>query len=273
MSPVHTRANLLVSWTGSAATTAGGLLMAQSPVGSVQSAGIGVAICGLITVLAPMVFKDRSEARALRVKELERANQDKDRRIAELEHVAVKVPVAEANIAATQGEIEALRETLHAKGWLAAPVPFSGQRRPRTTVLIIEDNPDTARALMKLFTLEGFAPSYAPTLDEAFRLLEFGNPHWVILDLIIQGQDGLAVLRKVREERLSTHIAVITGTPESARLDAAKALHPDILFRKPVDFTELIGAITQSSGRRPAEVPDSLDQSGPVGSPSPPDPT
>jgi CheY-like chemotaxis protein len=239
----HARSKL-ISWGGSALTTASGLAIAQAPsLGSPQGiAGITIALCGMVTVVAPLFFRDRSEERQMRVRQMERDLRDKDRRIAELEEVVTKVPVTEAKVAVNEGRFEVHDQILRDRGWLAPPRTRPGQRRPRETILVVEDDPTQAKALVKLFVANGFDASFAATMDEAERMVGLG-PHWVILDLLLQGEDGLRLLRKIRAEDLSPHVAVVTGTQDPARLDEARSLRPDILMRKPVVFDELMNRI------------------------------
>lgn len=236
----------VVTAASGAVTAAGGVVIAQAPsLGSPQGvAGIAVTICGMVAIVAPLFYKDRSEERAARVKDLSRELELARRQIADLQRQSAQVPAIQARVAVNEGRFEVHDEILQGKGWLSPARRVPGQRRPRETILIVEDDSDTAKALVKLFTAQGFAASFAATLDEAERMMELG-PHWIILDLKIQGEDGLKLLRKIRDEGLTCHVAVVTATPDPARWAAAEALKPDALFRKPVVFDDLMARIAE----------------------------
>jgi CheY-like chemotaxis protein len=162
------------------------------------------------------------------------------------------VPANKARIAATDGKLDAVLEELRLSGFLKPPKPGEGQRSPRTTVLIAEDDPNQARALQTLLTAKGYAASSAVTMEEGFSLLEKG-PHLMILDLRIQGKDGLDLLRKVRADGKLTRTVIITGMADPVELAKAEALRPDKVLKKPVDFEELLEVLTPLGAGRDVE--------------------
>jgi CheY-like chemotaxis protein len=162
------------------------------------------------------------------------------------------VTANKARIAATDGKVDAVLEELRLSGFLKPPRPGEGQRSPRTTVLIAEDDPIQARALQTLLTAKGYAASSAVTMEEGFAMLEKG-PHLMILDLRIQGKDGLDLLRKVRADGKLTRTVIVTGMADPVELAKAEALRPDKVLKKPVDFEELLEVLTPLGAGREAE--------------------
>ena len=63
-------------------------------------------------------------------------------------------------------------------------------------------------------------------------------PDCVILDLMLPDDGGHVVLRKIRERRLPTRVAVCTGTSDRERLDAVASLQPDAFLMKPTSLAE-----------------------------------
>jgi CheY-like chemotaxis protein len=162
------------------------------------------------------------------------------------------VTANKARIAVTDGKVDAVLEELRLSGFLKPPRPGEGQRSPRTTVLIAEDDPNQARALQMLLTAKGYAASSAVTMEEGFSLLEKG-PHLMILDLRIQGKDGLDLLRKVRADGKLTRTVIVTGMADPVELAKAEVLRPDKILKKPVDFEELLEVLTPLDSGRGAE--------------------
>jgi CheY-like chemotaxis protein len=161
----------------------------------------------------------------------------------ELRRQLSDVPANRARIAATDGKLDAVLEELRLSGFLKPPRPGEGQRSPRTTVLIAEDDPSQARALQTLLTAKGYAASSAVTMEEGFSMLEKG-PHLMILDLRIQGKDGLDLLRKVRADGKQTRTVIVTGMADPVELAKAEVLRPEKILKKPVDFEELLEVLT-----------------------------
>src|SRR4051812_29090418 len=110
--------------------------------------------------------------------------------------------------------------------------------QPRHVLLIVEDHDATRRALARLMSLNGWDVRTASTIAEGLALLTTG-PDVVILDLMLPDGDGETVLRRVREAKLPTRVAVTTGEGNEARLEAVRRLGADALLRKPIALDEL----------------------------------
>jgi CheY-like chemotaxis protein len=79
----------------------------------------------------------------------------------------------------------------------------------------------TGHALGGLGSRYGWGVCLSPTVSEALNLLEHGlEPDCLILDLKLPDGDGAAVLRKVLDAGLKTHVTVCTGDTDPMRLIA-----------------------------------------------------
>ena len=117
---------------------------------------------------------------------------------------------------------------------------------PRRRVLIVEDEPCSRAAMGVLCRLFGLETHAATLLSEALALLDLG-PDFVILDLVLPDGSGLELLRRVRSENRPVRVAVVTGVSGGPELDAVRALNPDRLLFKPVDFPQLRDWMTSQS--------------------------
>ncbi len=120
--------------------------------------------------------------------------------------------------------------------------PTPGQELSRPRLLLIEDDWRTHSALRKILGRLGWEVHSAMTVSSGLTLLDL-RPDAVILDLMLPDGDGMAVLRKVRSERLLMKIAVTTGIEDRARLEEIRSLEPDALLRKPLELQDLLRAI------------------------------
>ena len=105
-------------------------------------------------------------------------------------------------------------------------------------LLVVEDDPTTRKALRKYFQLKGWDVRTASTVAEGLAQLE-PPPDCVILDLMLPDEGGEVVLRKIREGRLPTRVAVCTGSNDRRLLEAVVTLGPDALLVKPVAMAEI----------------------------------
>jgi CheY-like chemotaxis protein len=117
------------------------------------------------------------------------------------------------------------------------------------TVLLVEDEPATSRAMGLLLGRRGWAVSSARTVEEALGALGRGPaPGWMVLDLTLPDGDGEEVLRHVREAGLPTRVVVASALADPERFDALLALGPDAVLLKPVEIDEVCRACEVAPG-------------------------
>ena len=92
-------------------------------------------------------------------------------------------------------------------------------------------------ALRKIFTRKGWDVISAMTVAGGLALLD-PPPDCVILDLMLPDGGGEAILRRVRDEKFKTYVAVCTGMIDPARLAVVEGLGPETLMRKPISLVE-----------------------------------
>jgi DNA-binding response OmpR family regulator len=112
--------------------------------------------------------------------------------------------------------------------------------KPR--VLVVEDDPASADAMRLLLRHYGYEVSHAGTVASAKQQLA-SDLAYVFLDLMLPDGDGAAVLEELRRVGLSSKVAVITGTTDADQLRRIKSLAPDLMFKKPLDFFQLLEKI------------------------------
>jgi DNA-binding response OmpR family regulator len=80
------------------------------------------------------------------------------------------------------------------------------------SVLIVEDDRDLARNLTDFLQLKGYVADYASDAASAAYLLAANEYDLVVLDLMLPGQDGLALCRRIRTElRSGIPVVVLTA--------------------------------------------------------------
>jgi len=105
-------------------------------------------------------------------------------------------------------------------------------------LLVVEDDSSTRNALRRIFIHKGWRVLVASNVAEGMAQLE-PPPDCVILDLMLPDAGGEVILRKIRDDRLPTRVAVCTGTHDPARLKEVAELAPDALLRKPIELDDI----------------------------------
>jgi CheY-like chemotaxis protein len=126
---------------------------------------------------------------------------------------------------------------------------FARPAPPGARVLLVEDNPDTARLMARWLRGAGYYPEVADSAEAALRMLEAGPPpDCIVLDLILPGLDGFGLLSRLRERPEVADIPVVVTSMLDERARGL-ALGATEYLTKPVDRTELLVAVERSEGR------------------------
>ena len=124
-------------------------------------------------------------------------------------------------------------------------------------ILLVEDNPDdealTLRALKRnhIGNRVIVAHDGVEALDFLFCTGEFAGrdpqdmPHLILLDLKLPKVDGLEVLRRIRANERTDHLAVVILTSSNEEQDMIEGYKygANSYVRKPVDFEEFVQAV------------------------------
>ena len=76
----------------------------------------------------------------------------------------------------------------------SAPAP---QSRQRTPILVVDDDPNSLRQMRGALAAAGYAPVVTADPGEVPRLVETRKPRLVLLDLVLPGTDGIALMETV----------------------------------------------------------------------------
>jgi DNA-binding NtrC family response regulator len=110
---------------------------------------------------------------------------------------------------------------------------------PPARVLLVDDDPDFCEALGDRLRSLGFEVSVADRGPEALRLCREEPPAIVLLDLVLPGMDGMAVLEAIRRSEPDAVVIVITGHGTIARAVEAMKKGAYDFVSKPVDAKHL----------------------------------
>lgn len=128
-------------------------------------------------------------------------------------------------------------------------------------VLLVEDDPSTARALELALTAENIVCDIAEYGEEGLELGKLYDYDLILLDMMLPDIDGFEVLRKFRNSNVKTPILILSGLTDSE--DKVKGLGggADDYVTKPFNRNELIARI-QAVVRRSKGHSDSIIKIG-----------
>lgn len=111
------------------------------------------------------------------------------------------------------------------------------------TVLLVDDEPAITDNLAPFLGRAGFHVEVAPDGEEALAFLARATPDLIVLDVLLPGLDGRAVLRRVREEHREVPVLLLTQVGESTERAMALEEGADDYLNKPFDPQELVARI------------------------------
>ena len=114
------------------------------------------------------------------------------------------------------------------------------------TVLLVDDDPETVHAYSELLSREdGLRVLTARNGSEGFDAARIHRPDLILSDLVMDGEDGLALCRRVRAEASleGTLFVLLTGH-STAFSEADAAAGVDDVISKPATAEELIAKVS-----------------------------
>jgi len=94
----------------------------------------------------------------------------------------------------------------------------------KTTILVIEDDPDIRELLSYSLSKEGWTVVLASDGEEGLAALPSENPDCVVLDIMLPGMDGLEILRALKSDASRRRLPVILATAKGEESDIVSGL-------------------------------------------------
>jgi len=122
-------------------------------------------------------------------------------------------------------------------------------------ILVVDDEESLVRLISYNLNKEGFVTLPAYDGYQALRLVKEENPDLIILDLMLPGKDGLEVCRRLRSDRISTPVIMLTARDEEVDKIVGLELGADDYVTKPFSVRELCARV-KAVLRRGRETPE-----------------
>ncbi|EKE81529.1 two-component system response regulator OmpR [Idiomarina xiamenensis] len=125
-----------------------------------------------------------------------------------------------------------------------------------TTKILVVDDDARLRALLERYLMEqSFQVRSAANAEQMDRLLERENFHLMVLDLMLPGEDGLSICRRLRSKENDMPIVMLTAKGDEVDRIIGLELGADDYLAKPFNPRELLARIKAVLRRRSKEVP------------------
>jgi len=116
-------------------------------------------------------------------------------------------------------------------------------------ILIVEDNDKNLKLARDLLQFAGLRTLEAMTAEDGIALAQRDRPNIVLMDIQLPGMDGIAALRKLREDERTAAIPVVALTASVMKSDRERfdAAGFDGFMQKPVDVRTFASEVRRFS--------------------------
>ena len=120
-------------------------------------------------------------------------------------------------------------------------------------ILYVEDDPGAREYIQKGLHENGFVADVALDGDEGFERARSGVYDLLILDVMLPGRDGYAILKDLRELGVDTPVLFLSARGEASDRIRGLNLGADDYLPKPFAFAELLARVRAVARRRLGE--------------------
>ena len=146
---------------------------------------------------------------------------------------------------------------------LASGKIVTGRARPEpelplltgTRILVVEDDTDTLEMLGELLERQGAHVMLASSVRSALEEMDLAVPDLLISDIAMPGQDGIALIRAIRERSLRIPAVALSALSREEDRARAEAAGFDRYLVKPVDLRELLQAVASPIAQASSATP------------------
>lgn len=133
-----------------------------------------------------------------------------------------------------------------------------GQETPK--ILVVDDDMRLRSLLERYLVEQGFVVRGAADAVQMDRLLARENFHLLVLDLMLPGEDGLSICRRLREQENDIPIVMLTAKGDEVDRIHGLDIGADDYMPKPFNPRELLARINAVLRRRVQIVPGAPSQ-------------
>src|SRR5574340_914660 len=136
-----------------------------------------------------------------------------------------------------------------------ASASILARRSRAVTILVVDDDVRLRDLLTRYLTEQGFQVAALPDASLLDRKLQRDPPRLLVLDLMLPGEDGLSVCRRLRAAGESVPIIMLTAKGDDIDRIVGLEMGADDYLPKPFNPRELVARIHAVLRRRAAPLP------------------
>ena len=131
-------------------------------------------------------------------------------------------------------------------------------------VLVVDDEADLLFLFQKKLKLRQYECFVATNSADGWTIAQQEQPDLVILDLLLSGQHGFVLLRRLKNDPVlrKTKVIIMTAMTSAATRTEALRLGAEAYFEKPLDMGKLVETIERLLGGPQTSASSASDECG-----------
>ncbi len=119
------------------------------------------------------------------------------------------------------------------------------KERRRPMIFCLEDDESIRDLMIYTLNVAGYEAMGFSESEQFWKALETEKPELVMLDIMLPGEDGISILKKLRTSQATSEIPIIMATAKSAEYDKVIGLDlgADDYLTKPFGMMEMVSRI------------------------------
>ena len=122
----------------------------------------------------------------------------------------------------------------------------------RFSIIVVDDDPRMRELLTRYLSAEGFEIFSAANAQEMDECLRDHKPNLIVLDLMLPGEDGLSICKRLRQKGDTTPIIMLTAKGDEVDRIVGLEVGADDYLAKPFNPRELLARINAVRRRSPS---------------------
>jgi DNA-binding NtrC family response regulator len=106
-------------------------------------------------------------------------------------------------------------------------------------ILIVDDEVDVCEFMQNFFRKRKYEVLICHNGNDALNMFTSNNPDLMLLDIKMEGLDGLQVLEQLKKQNPNAKVIMVSGTENSGAVEHAKQLGALDFIHKPLKLEEI----------------------------------
>lgn len=138
-----------------------------------------------------------------------------------------------------------MQGTIYSKVTPKKQATLMATEQKQSLILMVDDNPENLRLLGGILEQRGYATAFAINGDEAIHFIVSEKPDLILLDVVMPGDDGYEVCKKLKDDPQTKMIPIIFLTARTESVDIVKGFEAGGVdyVTKPFSSAELLARV------------------------------